>query len=407
MNAAVVGDRDGSERAAMQPHRLLPVSVWIYAAVLAVVPILVPLILRPRQIGSDFAEVVGTIVYLLVGPTYAVTGAVIVSRQPRNSVGWMLMAVATGMFVSVLADIFAPGQPSESTTAGSLVLLAVASVSWVFFIFPVFHILLTFPDGHVLSPRWRVLVWLEGSMVAFMMFTALFSEEIVNVDESWSVANPIGFIPESLFDVVFEQAWDKLLLVLVIGGLTSIVLRFRRSHGVERQQMKSLLYAVSFFAVVYGGAAVISGGEDSGLLDLLLPVAMVGIGLAVALAVLRYRLFDIDRVMSRTVTYTVVVGLLALGVAGVSTVVGTQFRQPWVVAATTLGVAAAFNPLRRRVQTWVDRRFNRSRYDAELVMAGFGVSLRDEVDADAIANGWRDVVSETMQPAMVGVWVKE
>lgn len=118
------------------------------------------------------------------------------------------------------------------------------------------------------------------------------------------------------------------------------------------------------------------------------------------------RLYDLDRVVSRTVTYTSVIGLLALVVALVATVTATQFEDPLVVAATTLTVAALFNPLRKRIQRLVDRRFNRSRYDIQRVMDRFAGSLRDQVDADGVVDGWMGVVSETMQPEAVGVWVR-
>jgi uncharacterized membrane protein YbhN (UPF0104 family) len=132
----------------------------------------------------------------------------------------------------------------------------------------------------------------------------------------------------------------------------------------------------------------------------------VAIPVSIFLAITRYRLYDIDRLISRTITYALVVGVLITAVAGLATVVGTQFEEPWVVAATTLGVAAIFNPLRRRVQVWVDRRFNRSKYDAERVMDEFAGSLRDEVDGDEVVDGWVQAVTETMQPSAMGVWVR-
>jgi hypothetical protein len=162
-----------------------------------------------------------------------------------------------------------------------------------------------------------------------------------------------------------------------------------------------------FFTVVYAGAAVFPNAEDSSLADILLPVAIVGIAVAISVALLRYRLYDIDRVVSRTATYALVVGVLAGAVALVAAVVGTRFTDPLVVAATTLGVAALFNPIRRRVQRLVDRRFNRSRYDQERVMVEFTSTLRDLVDPDEVVAGWLTSVAETMQPSSSGVWVRD
>jgi hypothetical protein len=129
--------------------------------------------------------------------------------------------------------------------------------------------------------------------------------------------------------------------------------------------------------------------------------------IAIGVAVLRYRLYDLGRVVSRTVTYAIVVGLLIGVVALTAAVVGAQFESPLVVAATTLAVAAVFNPLRRRVQSTVDRRFNRSRYDAERVIDDFAGSLRDRTDPVEVVDGWMGVITETMQPVAIGVWTRD
>ena len=134
---------------------------------------------------------------------------------------------------------------------------------------------------------------------------------------------------------------------------------------------------------------------------------MNGIAIGVGLAIARYRLFDVDRFVARTVTYSLVVGLLVGAVALAAGLVGTMFDSPLVVAATTLGVAAVFNPLRRRVQAVVDRRFNRSRYDAERVMDEFAGTLRARTDPVGVVDGWMGVISETMQPAAIGVWTRD
>jgi hypothetical protein len=169
------------------------------------------------------------------------------------------------------------------------------------------------------------------------------------------------------------------------------------------------VFAVVFFFGVYGAAGLVAVDETGGFTgaDVLLPFALVGIGLAIALALLRYRLYEIDRVVSRTVSYAIVIALLTGAVVIVATVVGTRFTDPLVVAATTLGVAAVFNPVRRRVHRWVDRRFNRSQFDHEKVISDFASTLRDLVDPEVVVDGWMEAVVETMQPAASGVWVRE
>ena len=389
--------------------RLAAVMAWVIAALLVVVPLLLlALGVGNTSPGSTPLEVLESVAFLLVSPVYAVTSALIVSRQSRNSVGWMLMAIALGMTLAFLADILTPEQPPADVNLWFVVLMGLASVSWIFFIYPVFHLLLTFPTGRVLSPPWRALVVLELLMVAFMILVGVFGAELVSIDDTWTVDNPIGFFPGSFFDSAwFGPLWNGGLLLLTAGGLLSMTLRFRRSRSVERLQIKWLLFAVALFAFAYGGAALGVVSEEISLVGILLPVSLVGIGLSIAFALLRYRLYDIDNVISRTVTYAVVVGSLALVFFGLSTMVGTQVsEEPLFVAASTLAAAALFNPLRRGVQRRVERRFNRSRYVAERVMDEFGASLRDRIEPDGVVDGWVGVVSETMQPVALGVWLR-
>ena len=383
---------------------------WGIAATSILLGLLAPLSvlagLSEVPLGATVGETLSTVLFLFVGPVYGVVGAVIVSSQPRNSIGWVMVFVSFGLSSGVLAEVLAPVSPATELSVLDALLLALGGLSWVFFIFPIFHLMLTFPTGRVLSRAWRPLVVLEWLAAGFVLLTGVFSEMVSALDQSWTAENPIGFIPEVFADEVIANLFQASLLALLAGGLVSIVLRFRRAASIERQQLKWLLFAVLFFGVVYGVSAVIARGEETLFVDILLPVSIVGIGLAVGVAVLRYRLYDIDRFISRTVTYTLVVALLAGVVALVATLVGTRFDDPLVVAATTLGVAAMFNPLRFRVQGLVERRFNRSRYDAERVMNHFATTLRDEVDDEAIVDGWRHVILETMHPKSVGVWVR-
>jgi hypothetical protein len=188
--------------------------------------------------------------------------------------------------------------------------------------------------------------------------------------------------------------------------MVSLVVRWVRSTGEEHLQMKWLVPA--FFVFGLGVFAEFGGFQGSLAANILLPAGLILVPVAIGLAILRYRLYDIDRIVSRTVSYTLVVVLLAAvyvgGVTGLTSLLPDQSRL--VVAATTLAVAALFNPVRRRVQGWVDRRFNRSRYDTQRVMDRFAGSLRDQVDTTEVVDGWVGVVAETMQPAAVGVWVR-
>jgi hypothetical protein len=194
-----------------------------------------------------------------------------------------------------------------------------------------------------------------------------------------------------------------------VASVAAFVVRFRTGSFEERHQLKWPLGAVALFGVVYGATAIGSSFTTGGLADLVFGLSLAGLPVAVAIAVLRYRLYEIDRIISRTVSYAAVVAFLALLFFGVVTALSSllQAESDLAIAGSTLAVAALFNPVRRRVQVWVDRRFNRSRYDTQRVMDRFAGSLQDRVDSEGLVEGWVDVVSETMQPASVAVWVRE
>jgi hypothetical protein len=168
------------------------------------------------------------------------------------------------------------------------------------------------------------------------------------------------------------------------------------------------MYAVSLFGIAYGGTAVTGGAATGSVWDALFGLALAAIPISVAIAVLRYRLYDLDRIVSRTVTYAVVAALLVaaygLIVLGLGSFLGRD--NPLAVAGATLAAAALFNPVRTRVRAWVERRFNRSRYDAEQVIEGFVSSMSGRVDPEGVIEGWVGVVSETMQPVSAGAWVR-
>ncbi|HZD23470.1 MAG TPA: hypothetical protein VE569_08730 [Acidimicrobiia bacterium] len=360
------------------------------------------------------APLVG-VMYLMTGVVFAFTAALILSNRRGNRVGWILMAIAAGLALSNLADVTVPTNAPSTVTPWLFALLVFRGVSWVFFIFPIFHLLLIFPSGRLLSPRWRLLVVLEVLMITTLLFLETFGPEIGAVADDgetylWTVANPIGLLHTDIFDGVFSGVWTGLLLVLTVGGLIAMVLRFRRADSVERLQLKWLFLAVALFVVVYGLTAVLEGYDDNSILGVLFILSIIGIAVAIAVAVLRYRLYEIDRVISRAVGYTLVVVVLGLVYAVGAVWLPTRIlgqQPPLFVAGSTLAVAALFNPLRQRVMSGVDRRFYRSRYNAERVVADFTGRLRDEVDIRQLTGDLMDVISTTMRPSTLGVWVRE
>lgn len=360
--------------------------------------------------ARGMAGVLSRVGWGLVPVAFAVTAAMIVGKQPRNPLGWLLLVPAMGNVLDLVVSRYFDSWATPPLTVGPVAFAALAysNLSWLLLIFPVFHLLLVFPTGRLLSRRWRWVASVEVAMISVLIGLVLVIDRIGPIDGDWVVANPIGFVPaEASEGGLFLIFWASGLVFLTLAGVTSMVLRFRRADSVERHQIKWLLYASAVFGVIY----IVSGatGDNADAVDdLILPVALIGIPVAVAIAVLRYRLFEIDRVVSRTVGYALVVGVLgvvyAAGAIWLPSLVSGD--SPVFVALATLVAATLFNPVRRRVLHAVDRRFYRARYDSEQVVDSFKDRLRDHTDLDRLAADWLAVVSETMQPAAVGVWVR-
>jgi hypothetical protein len=184
-------------------------------------------------------------------------------------VGWMLSTVGIGSPLAGLVAAFAngleAGQTSRSLGPFLFAALVIDNSGWLLLIFPIFHLMLVFPTGKILSPRWRWLVGLEAVMVVSFVLLLAFSERLGPLEGEWRVANPIGFISESFWDTTFMIPWSAGLLVLTIGGVAAMVVRYRHSAGDQRQQMKWVLYAVGLFGAVYGAAAINQGGVTGGM----------------------------------------------------------------------------------------------------------------------------------------------
>lgn len=345
---------------------------------------------------------------------FVISGAVIASRQPGNVVGWLLIVPGLSAALSEAVNIWLEGLNPVPMTADPAIWFGLWYVnwSWVLLIYPIFHLLLVFPDGKLLSSGWRWVVALELFMIAFMVGGTAFGERLALISEddvaTWSIANPIGFLPDSFFESAFGLIWSAGLLFLTVAGVVAFVQRFRHGSSLQRQQLKWPLYAVGVFGLSYGTLAVSGGPATGSVWEALFALSLAAIPISVAVAVLRFRLYELDRLVSRTVTYAVVAALLIgaylLIVLGLGSFLGRD--NPLAVAGATLGAAALFSPLRSRIRGWVDRRFNRSRYDAERVIDGFVATMRDGADPESLVEGWVGVVSETMQPTSVGAWVR-
>ena len=381
-----------------RPNRL---ARWALLGLLIAAGLALPVVqmtLGERALADVLLAAVGFLVYGAIG-------GLIVIRRNGHPTGWLLIMIG-------LAVLFADGL---SGLPGVSTLLAAWVSSWGWgLVFLLFALLtLTFPSGHLPAGRgpWaragRAAVWV---LPILLMATAL-TETLSGAESSAQTVNPIGFLPEWLGYVGLLG-----IVAILLGGAVSLVIKRRRAVGAERAQFTWVVFAfvlltttvVLTFLYIFVSIGVGAGDPGDAAWG---PVygMMILFPLSFGVAVLRYRLYEIDRIVSRTVSYALVVGLLAgafLGVVALMSSLLPTESSDLAVAGSTLVVAALFNPLRRRVQDWVDRRFNRQRYDAQRVMDGFAVSLRDRVDPEEVMDGWVGVVSSTMQPDAIGMWVR-
>jgi len=342
----------------------------------------------------------------------AVVGALLVAKRPSNLVGWILAAVAlmVGLFPS--GDAYAAyvmttrGQPDALAVVGAWV------QSWYWFLIVgllFVYLPLLFPDGRLPSRRWLPVAAVPGigllGLVVLGMLTGTLSGQ--NVD--YRIDNPIGI--EGLAPVEELPAFGVLgglLAIGVLGAVAAVVVRFRRSRGVERQQMKWFLYAVAPLLLI-----PLEGYIPAFVDEIAFGWVLIGLPAAIGVAVLKYRLYDIDVVINRTLVYGALTISLALVYLGsVALLRGLVFgftgqSSQLTVVASTLAIAALFNPLRRRIQGFVDHRFYRKKYDAAQVLAAFSARLRDETDLDQLNEDLVTVVRETVQPEQASLWLRE
>jgi hypothetical protein len=344
---------------------------------------------------------------------FSLLAALIIAHQPWNRVGWLLMLPALAMAAYpqwLLAD------PPAALTPGFWLLLWLDNWSWIPVLFPIFLIPLHFPTGRPPSSNWNWVNWLSIGMWLFFIILVSFFETVGPLNFEWVLPNPIGFIPNEVSEGPILIIWGIGLVIVVTASVVSLFMRYRRAQSVERQQIKWLLFAGAFFVVIYSAVYFLSDsqvhGFASGWLDLLLLLSILLLPVTIAIAILRYRLFDIDVIIRKTLVYSVLTGLLALTYFGsvllLETVLGslTNQKSAITVVISTLIIVVLFSPLRRRVQGFIDRRFYRHKYDAARTLATFAIAARDEVDLDRLAAELMRVVEETMQPESAGLWLR-
>jgi hypothetical protein len=373
-----------------------------------------------------FSDMLGFVPFL----AFPLVGALVASRRPQNPIGWICLAVGFLFMLLGITDNYSvygvanPGSVPYPVAVGTL------GNQWLWM--PTvgllgIYLILLFPDGRLPSRRWRPLAWLSGVMI--LLFSVAEGLAPGPLENQGGVPNPFG---------LEEHPWlaDAAIVILpllplcILASAVSLVLRFRRSGGEGRQQIKWIAFVASFAGLVYlivmvspfivapemmgGGGRLPPPPLWFELLFSVAALGFAGIPVAIGFAVLRYRLYDIDVVINRTLVYgSLTAMLVAVYFGGVATAQGVlraltdQQQQPQLaIVVSTLVIAALFNPLRRRIQGFIDRRFYRKKYDARKTLEAFSAKLRDETDLDALTGEVVGVVREAMQPAHVSLWLR-
>jgi hypothetical protein len=354
------------------------------------------------------------LLFQLVPVPFAVVGALIAARRPGHRIGWLLL----GGTLSIAGALFAWGYTLHKMPDGTW-LPGRVLVGWVGNWIPwpalaaFLLLLLLFPDGAPPSPRWRPIGWAIVAYCAVIMaFLALYPALISapGLDNPFALSGTAGTVMRELQSSPVVPAIG---IALLVAAASAPLVRFRHARALQRQQLKWFTYSVALLLVILVVPSFPLPPWAKDLNGILAVVAVWGMAAAIGIAVLRYRLYDIDRIVNRTLVYGLLTAVLGGVYAGIVLLLGQLFGriggQPptWAVAAATLAVAALFQPARRHIQQAVDRRFNRRRYDTARTVEAFSSRLRDEVDLDTLAAELLAVVDQTMQPTTASLWLRQ
>jgi hypothetical protein len=358
------------------------------------------------------------VLFLLLFMSFVTVGALVASRRPRNAVGWTFCALGLCGTLAVAGEGYAlyaletrPGSLPGGEGMVWLSGLLGGPIGFAMFAL----VLLLFPDGRLLSRRWRPFVWLDLIAVA-LIFAFAFKPGPIGAS-LLDVANPFGIEGAGALLDTFGIAGIFLALAAAVAGAVSLVIRLRRARGDERQQLKWFAFAGAICCAAFATGPVLWSLPPSSGFGWIWPVLFLSatstIPAATGIAILKHRLYDIDTIINRTLVYGSLTVTFALVYAG--SVISLQYvfrvfaggSSQLVIVASTLAIAALFNPLRRRIQGFIDRRFYRKKYDAAMVLEAFSERLRDETDFDTLSEDLTNVARETVQPEFISLWLRE
>jgi hypothetical protein len=394
-------------------HRAAVWLAWsaclLCVALLAVSGVLLLLSGSSEGGASTWGTEYNNLIFPVVVLAFALVGALVASRLPANPIGWICLTIGLVMMLGGATDEYSGYALANRAGAlpGGEYAAWLGNWSWIpaVGLMGTFTILL-FPSGRLPSRRWRAVAWLSATVLVLASLSEAFSPG--KLSEAPNVTNPFGIqYARGTLELVNTAAFLLLPLCFVLSAL-SMVVRFRRSAGEERQQLKWFAAAAVLLGACFPFVFVVPSGAYEDLVTLL----FAGLPIAIGVAVLRYRLYDIDVLINRALVYGPLTAMLALvyvgGVVGLQSLlrVLTGQESTLAVVASTLVIAALFSPLRRRVQALVDRRFYRTKYDAAKTLAAFSARLREETDVDVLRNDVVGVARSTVQPAHASLWLR-
>jgi hypothetical protein len=370
-------------------------------------------LLAPLIADLPPSERITELLFHLLPIPFAAVGTLIATRRPGHRIGWLLLggslAIASAQLTwsyvtySVSSDALLPGSAVVGWVGNWIPWPALTAFALL---------LLLFPDGQLPSPRWRPVAW---GMVAWcaviMAFLALYPGLISTpkLDNPFGLSGDAG---EAMRRLQASPIVPLITIPLFLASASAPLVRFRHARAEQRQQLKWFAYAVGLVGVLLVLPGSLFPGWANDVRGIVIVVGVWGIAAAIGIAVLRYRLYDIDRLINRTLVYGLLTALLGGVYAGSVLVLGQVFGgfggqlPSWAVAGTTLAVAALFQPARRRIQQAVDRRFNRRKYNTAKTIQAFSTRLRDQIDLDTLSNELLAVVDQTMQPTRVSLWLR-
>jgi hypothetical protein len=393
--------------------RGLPFLLWIAALSMVLGLLAIPMI-QGHAISRVAADPI-VIVFLVFVLAFVSVGALVATKRPENPLGWVMLAAGIAYSVAGISTGWVEEfvEPGMQNSLPAIYLGWVSS--WMWGIGPFIsgtYLLLLFPDGHVPSPRWRHVARAAGVGIVLVVAGVAFMPGPMDIDASVEISNPLGIGAMRAPIGILAGIGGTVVFAAILLSVASLFVRYRRAAVHTRMQIRWLAYAAAAAVLLVTAATAIEavvGSDATELNNIIVTVSLTMLPISIGVAILRHRLYDIDRIINRTIVYALVTGSAVAVYTVTVFVVGTVVVGPsdnLTVAVATLAAAAVFRPALRRVQSFVDRRFYRRKYDAQHTVDAFGTRLREETNLDELTDDLVAVVRTTMQPKQVSVWLK-